>query len=454
MQYAIVDIETNGSVHQGGAIMEMAIVVSDGETVLDTYETLVNPEGPIPPFVQSLTGIRPSMVASAPRFDDIAAEVYDRLKDRIFVAHNVSFDFPFVREMLLRCGYDLRVPRVCTVRLGQKVLPGMKSYSLGKICAELGIKLENSHRAGGDAQATARLFHWLKSRDEGKHLQGMISRFSAPPMEPATIPVDQRKEIPEVRGVFHFLNREEQVIHIGASANIQEKVERFFHTGAASETQEKIARYTEKVYFHPLATRLMMKIQEATDLARHRPVFNRPARRLVPQWGLVQYEDREGFRRLGIEKIQTGIRPLYGFHSLSQAEGMVRRIGRDFALCGRYTSLKNSDCLRREICRKADCPGKGTAEAYNQRVEKAVQWIQATPPSFAYFDQGRTDEEKSCLLVREGEFRGMGYVGAEKRPWSLEELEEKIRPIPHTDYIRGLVIEQARLHPDRCLVFL
>lgn len=454
MLYAIVDIETNGSVHQGGGIMELAIVVSDGENVLDSFETLINPQGPIPPFVQNLTGIRPHMVAHAPRFEEIADQVYERLKDKIFVAHNVSFDFPFVREMLTRCGYDLNVPRVCTVRLGQKIVPGRKSYSLGKFCAELGIELENSHRAGGDARATASLLHWLKARDQGRHLEEMISRSTAPPCEPWTLSAEQRSEIPEIRGVFHFLNRENQVIYVGSSSNMRQRVDRFFNPDLASETQENIARYVEKVHLVPTATRLMLRIQEAADIMEHRPVFNRSRGRLSPLWGLVHYQDREGFMRLGIQKIRSAVSPLYTFHSQNQAETMLKHLGREFGLCGKYCSSRHGSCREGRACREPHCPDRGTAEAYNQRVGKAIRWIQAEPPSFAYFDQGRVHGERSCLLVKEGIFRGMGYLSADNRSWSMEELERKIVPLPHTDYIRGLIMEQARLYPDRCLVFI
>src|SRR5580704_11360199 len=157
MLYAIVDIETTGSFAAGNGITEIGIVIHDGVKVLDFYESLVNPLTPIPYFIQRLTGINNSMVANAPSFPEIAGQVFDLLQDKIFVAHNVNFDYSFVKHHLQSAGYELDTKKLCTVRLARKVIPGMASYSLGKLTHQLGINHANAHRAGGDALATADL---------------------------------------------------------------------------------------------------------------------------------------------------------------------------------------------------------------------------------------------------------------------------------------------------------
>ena len=148
--YAIVDIETTGSFAAANGITEIAIHLFDGHSVTETYETLVNPEQPIPPFIQRMTGITDRMVATAPTFSQIAEKVYSLLHGQIFVAHNVQFDYSFIKEQLKQEGYKLQCGKLCTVRLSRQILPGLPSYSLGKLCRSIGIPLENRHRAGGD----------------------------------------------------------------------------------------------------------------------------------------------------------------------------------------------------------------------------------------------------------------------------------------------------------------
>jgi len=169
--YAIVDIETTGSHSYGNGITEIAILVHDGVAVIDEFHTLVNPGVPIPHFITSLTGISNAMVASAPRFKEIAENVHSILSQTIFVAHNVGFDYSFVKNELKLCGYDWKAEKLCTVRMGRKFLPGHESYSLGRLCESLGIEIAARHRAYGDARATVEVFERILKNGGGEYFQ-------------------------------------------------------------------------------------------------------------------------------------------------------------------------------------------------------------------------------------------------------------------------------------------
>jgi len=164
-EYAIVDIETTGGNASGSRITEIAIIIHDGKKIIDRWETLVNPQKEIPPAIFALTGITNEMVSSSPIFEFISDKVFELLNDRIFVAHNVNFDYSFVRNELELSGFKWTARKLCTVRAARKIKPGLPSYSLGRLCNSLGITLENAHRAGGDADATAILFSRLLEWD-------------------------------------------------------------------------------------------------------------------------------------------------------------------------------------------------------------------------------------------------------------------------------------------------
>ena len=140
--YAVVDLETTGGRYTRDRITEIAIVLHDGEKVLDTYETLVNPECYIPYGITQLTGITQEMVNEAPKFYEVAREVVERTEGAIFVAHNVRFDYSFLREEFARLGYTFTRKQLCTVRLSRKAFPGLSSYSLGNITRNLRIPNE------------------------------------------------------------------------------------------------------------------------------------------------------------------------------------------------------------------------------------------------------------------------------------------------------------------------
>ena len=178
MQFAVVDIETTGGYASGNGITEISIQIHDGTSVTERFDTLINPEHAIPAYIESLTGISDEMVASAPKFEEVAERIYDLLHDKIFVAHNVNFDFSFVRHQLEVAGYNLQCKKLCTVRMSRKVFPGFPSYSLGKLCNSLGITLNDRHRAGGDAEATAILLGMLLEADQEGHIKQALNKGS------------------------------------------------------------------------------------------------------------------------------------------------------------------------------------------------------------------------------------------------------------------------------------
>lgn len=161
--FAIIDIETCGGSFdfKKGRIIEVCIIRHDGLSIVDVYTTLINPECYITPFYTKLSGINNDMVRNAPKFYEVAKKILELTEDRVFVAHNARFDYNFIREEFASLGYEFERKTLCTVKLSRKLIPGKPSYSLGNLCASIGIEIQNRHRAEGDALATAKLFDLL-----------------------------------------------------------------------------------------------------------------------------------------------------------------------------------------------------------------------------------------------------------------------------------------------------
>src|SRR5258706_16116850 len=156
--YAIVDIETTGSHPAENGITEIAIILYNGDEVEGRYETLVNPGVRIPSYITHLTGITNEAVAKAPSFSEVALPIFNLLSNRIFIAHNVNFDYTFIRHHLMENGYHWLPKKLCTLKLSRKAFPGLAKYGLGHLCNTFNIPVPNRHRAGGDADATTILF--------------------------------------------------------------------------------------------------------------------------------------------------------------------------------------------------------------------------------------------------------------------------------------------------------
>ena len=164
--FAIIDIETTGQSYKFGKITEVALYQHNGQEVTNSFTTLINPEMDIPYFITELTGINNEMVKNAPKFYEVAKTLVEMTRGRTFVAHNASFDYKFMKEEYEKLGFNYNRKTMCTVKLARKLLPGHSSYSLGKLCSDLGIEINGRHRAAGDALATVKLFEILLKQNE------------------------------------------------------------------------------------------------------------------------------------------------------------------------------------------------------------------------------------------------------------------------------------------------
>ncbi len=170
--FAVVDIETTGGNYKTGRIIELAVAIFDGNSVVDTFETLINPCCEIPTFITGLTGIDKLMVRNAPRFHQIAKKFIQMTVGHIFVAHNVSFDYSYIKQEYKELGYNFQMPRICTLLESRKVFPHLKSHGLGNLCKDLNIVNHDRHRAMGDVLATVELLKLIMKAKESNFQGG------------------------------------------------------------------------------------------------------------------------------------------------------------------------------------------------------------------------------------------------------------------------------------------
>ena len=216
MNYAIIDVETTGMGVQGNKITEIAVLVHDGEKVIDEFQTLVNPQCSIPFSISRLTGIYDHMVKDAPKFYEIAKNLVSITEDCVFVAHNVNFDYNVIRKEFSDLGFNYVRKKLCTIRLSRKLVPGLPSYSLGKICGRMGIRINDRHRAMGDARATAILFDKLIQLDQhGAVFESFLKPRSPKATLPPQISVKMFEALPESPGVYYFRDNKDKIIYVG-----------------------------------------------------------------------------------------------------------------------------------------------------------------------------------------------------------------------------------------------
>ncbi|GAA4205597.1 exonuclease domain-containing protein [Pedobacter jeongneungensis] len=453
MLYAVVDIETTGGHASANGITEVAINIHDGNQIVDSYTTLVNPKQPVPDYITALTGIDNAMLKDAPAFADVALQIYQLLSDKVFVAHNVNFDYSFLKHHLAAAGFDLQCRKLCTVRLSRKLIPGKASYSLGKLCTALQIPLQNRHRAAGDADATSILFNMLLDNDLEGIIPEMLKKTSKEQVLPPHLDKASILRLPNQPGVYYFKDSKGKIVYVGKAKDLKKRVTSHFTGNTPNRQRQEFLRTIHHVDFVICGTELMALILEANEIKRLWPENNRAMKRYEHKYDLYVFEDQNGYLRLAVDKHKKNNNAIQSFNSLLEGYNFLTQLIDKYQLCAKLCYLQKTatKCYAHENgqCFGA-CSGIETVAVYNKKLNAALNDIQNQQPSFALVDEGRKDEEFSCLLVEKGKFYGMGYF-TDKNYLSdgLAPLKNDLSIYQSNSYILNLILNHAEQHPQK-----
>lgn len=422
--YAIIDVETTGGSPSIDRIIEIAIIVYDGTTVLDQFSSLVNPKRNIDKYVTQLTGITDKMVKHAPPFEDIKDKILAITEGNIFVAHNVKFDYGMVRGEFKRLGVDYVRKQIDTVTLAHKVLPGFNSYSLGSLCDSLGIIIENRHRALGDAEATVKLLDIiLKQSSSKKYIEIELNQGIDPSILPPNITLGEIEKLPEEPGVFYFKDMDDNLLFIDASKNVRREVIKFFNkTDIAAERREANNTITQ-IDYQATGNELIARLWAYHELRQYMPLLNKKPKDYRFSHGIYLTTDHEGFKHLKIEKLDfTEGEVALKFQGKGTAVKVLHKIITEGHLQIQFSLLKKmTDPEQRENFKKA----------YNEKIEKAVRKYLYKNTNFFIVGDGRRPDENSVVWIENSQYRGYGYICPELTEVTTENLMASIKT--HTD---------------------
>ncbi len=448
MEFAIVDIETTGGYASSNGITEIAVRIHNGSKVTHHFETLINPQQSIPRYITALTGINNAMVASAPTFDEVADQLYNLLDGKIFVAHNVNFDFSFIKHHFDAAGYELKSNKLCTVRLSKKVFPNLPSYSLGNLCRSLEINIENRHRAGGDAEATVKLFERILENNGIIHIEQSLKKGSKEQYLPLHLAKENIDQLPYSPGVYYFYDQKGKVIYVGKAKNLKYRVRSHFaHNGPNRQKQEFI-RNIHKISFTECGSDIMAQVLEAVEIKRLWPKYNTSQKHIDFLYALYQFEDQKGYKRLAIDKKRKNLQPIHTFSLMWEGHRILNKLIEDFDLSPHLCFIDKTRGLNHD---ELDLP---KVHVYNKRVEKALSSLQEDLPTYLLVDKAVGEGEKSCVLIEKGKFYGMGNISSKSiNKLTLKSAKKKMTTYPDHVYIRSLVNNYVALFPDKAIRF-
>jgi DNA polymerase-3 subunit epsilon len=445
--YAIIDIETTGGSARNEKITEIAVYLHDGEKLTDEFVTLINPERSIPYFITNLTGITNEMVEDAPKFYEVAKTIVKMTEGRAIVAHNAKFDYSFIRQEFKSLGFNFRRKIIDTVTLSRKLFPGHRSYSLGNICRDLKIQINGRHRAAGDALATMKLFEMLLEKD--KEINGLRSNLIRNTRLSKLNPhldISKIDMIPDEPGIYYFYNEAGDLIYIGKSRNLQQRIYTHLSNNTTNRSME-LRDLIADIDWVATGSELIALLRESFEIKENKPLYNRAQRRSSFQWAIFSFYDKNGYLNFRFGQANTSDNPLSVFSSRERAKTRLERLTETYGLCQKLTGLYESDeaCFQYHvgICKGACC-GIESPKYYNERALQAADEFVFSRRNFFIIDKGRDEEERCAVKIINGKYAGFGYFNINEMGFGLSAIHDCITPSPDNNDIQVILKQYLR----------
>lgn len=384
---ACVDLETTGGTAVHHRIIEAGIVLLDGGKVVEQWSSLVNPGQRIPPSIEDFTGISNEMVADAPSFEDLRAEVRRRLDGRLFVAHNARFDYGFVRNEFRRLGEKFSAPVLCTVRLSRALFSEHARHNLDSLIERYGLECGQRHRALGDAAVLPPLLAAFEHAAGCDRLQAAAVATLNDSRLPPHLPPDLAEDLPEGPGVYLFRGEAGALLYVGKSRNLRSRVLGHFASEHRSSKESKLARQVRAVEWIETGGELGALLLESRLVKELAPSANRRLRPAVGQQ-CVRLEARGDGLEVCVEPLETptATDELYGpFRTERDAKRALEGKAREAGLCLKVMGLERGEgsCFAMQLgrCRGA-CVGKEPRALHDTRLRLALASLRLKPWPF------------------------------------------------------------------------
>jgi DNA polymerase-3 subunit epsilon len=369
--YVICDLEATG-LHEEKEPIEIALITLKEDKVIDVFDSLIQPEFPASDFVLNLTSISKKDLSLAPKFYDLSERIKSRLEGAIFVSHNVEFDWTLLKKQYERMGQKLELKRICTLKMAQHLIPGLKNYNLDALCSFFGIKIKNRHRAIGDAEATVELF---------KELQNLRGKTSS---KIYYLPQHEKlfKKMSSKPGLLKFLNANGKVIQTEACLNMEATARKLLRI---CPENGRLIKETSTLDEERTGSVLIAEFKKDQLTPSH------------PKWS-IQIESINGMNQFKIRPFKNQGQGLWDFEKLSEAKS-------------KFYSLKRKLKLERFAYREGPL-SKEEILKHNLEVTKLTKEALFPADHLLIISEGRVAGERSFILIRRARVIGYGHTFA------------------------------------------
>jgi DNA polymerase III subunit epsilon len=402
-----VDIETNGLNYVRGRVVEVAAIRVERGQVVQEYRQLVDPGVPLPQFITNLTGITEQDLYGAPLFMAIAAELQEVLDGAVFVAHNVRFDYSFLKQEFKRIGKDFRPQQLCTVRLSRALFPEHRTHKLADLIRRHDLQVSARHRAYDDAHALWQFIQHVRGTVAPDVLEQAIAKQLKKPSLPKGLQPEAVATLPEGPGVYIMEDENGAPIYVGKSVNIKKRVASHFMRDHAEVGEFKLAQHVRGITARETGGELQALLLESQLVKQMQPLYNKQLRRTDKLLVARAIPNDAGYTTVQLEEVNAitiddvphilAVYPRRG-----RARDSLEAMAKDWNLCPKLLGLEKSKnaCFQYQLHRcKGACIGAEPTAAYNSRLQSAFATVRIEHWPF-----------KGAILVQEKSAANYGIV--------------------------------------------
>ena len=442
-----VDLETTGANFANDRIIEVGLIQVDQEGVRE-WSTLVDPGRPVSPFITGLTGIDTAMVEGAPTFEQLAPELLEKLRGRLFIAHNARFDYGFLKHEFRRLGIAFRATSLCTVKLSRKLFPGHHRHSLDTLVERYGLTTGDRHRALADARVLWDLWQHWHALLPAEAIRNAVEQITGRPELPPQLDPTLLDDLPEAPGAYALFGKEGDLLLAKRTANIRQQV--FAHF-APAKRDTALVRDTWRIEWREAAGEFGARLKELALTSERRDQTE------LCSWRLIDHGE-QGFhpelvfaRDLDFAHADS----LFGlYQSRREAVHSLRKLAEAHRLCHTQLGLGNGKqgeaCIayKQKACRGA-CIGKEPLSLHSARLMAALAkhrvhpWPYSGPISLIERDEFGMREDHHVIDA----WRHLGTAQDETTLREILENRDPVKPVfdPDTYRIVRKVLLEGKL---------
>ena len=408
----LLDCETTGGNPKRNRIIELGLLVIEDGQLIERWQSFIDPETNLPPFIQKITGITPAMLIGAPVFSDIAPRLLEFLDGRTLVAHNARFDYGFLKNEFSRMGINFSTKPLCSVKFSRVLYPQFNRHGLSHIIKRFNLHIENRHCALDDAEMIYQFFLKSSALFSDEEIAATCKQQQKRPTLPMNLPSSDIDKLPSSAGVYYFYDSQGVLLYVGKSVQIRNRVMSHFNQDHNNPKDLHMSAKIAHVDFHKTPSDFGAQLLESQQIKELSPLYNRRLRRMKKMYQLRSYEDSKGYQRLDVASVDVtegiGEDNIGLFRSPRQATKKIEALADEFFLCHKLLGLEPTPnkkdakpCFRVQLnkCQGA-CVGAEDPALYNQRLTSALRdyQLQVWPyPGPILVEEKNSEEEHSTL---------------------------------------------------------